>query len=40
MHVARLLGASRMADMMLTGRVLDADDGRAGRAGAVSGSTG
>ncbi|TPG47226.1 enoyl-CoA hydratase [Roseomonas nepalensis] len=24
-HVARLLGASRMADMMLTGRVLDAD---------------
>ena len=23
-HVARLLGASRMADMMLTGRVLDA----------------
>ena len=24
-HVARLLGASRMADMMLTGRVLDAE---------------
>jgi enoyl-CoA hydratase/carnithine racemase len=24
-HVARLLGAARMADMMLTGRVLDAD---------------
>jgi (methylthio)acryloyl-CoA hydratase len=24
-HVARLLGATRMADMMLTGRVLDAD---------------
>jgi len=26
-HVARLIGASRMADMMLTGRVLDAAEG-------------
>lgn len=26
-HVARLIGASRMADMMLTGRVLDAETG-------------
>ncbi|SHI68370.1 vanillin synthase /trans-feruloyl-CoA hydratase [Roseomonas rosea] len=33
-HVARLLGASRMADMMLTGRVLDA--GAAERAGLVN----
>jgi enoyl-CoA hydratase/carnithine racemase len=32
-HVARLLGASRMADMMLTGRVLDAMAGE--RAGLV-----
>jgi enoyl-CoA hydratase/carnithine racemase len=32
-HVARLLGAARMADMMLTGRVLDA--GAAERAGLV-----
>jgi enoyl-CoA hydratase/carnithine racemase len=33
-HVARLLGASRMADMMLTGRVLDA--AAAERAGLVN----
>ena len=33
MHVARLLGASRMADMLLTGRVLDA--AAAERAGLV-----
>jgi enoyl-CoA hydratase/carnithine racemase len=33
-HVARLLGASRMADMMLTGRVLDAP--AAERAGLVN----
>jgi enoyl-CoA hydratase/carnithine racemase len=26
-HVTRLLGAARMADMMLTGRVLDAAEG-------------
>ena len=32
-HVARLLGAARMSDMMLTGRVLDAD--MAERAGLV-----
>ena len=28
-RVPRLIGASRMADMMLTGRVLDADEGQA-----------
>jgi enoyl-CoA hydratase/carnithine racemase len=32
-HVARLLGAARMADMMLTGRVLSAEEGE--RAGLV-----
>jgi len=32
-HVARLLGAARMADMMLTGRVLTAEEGE--RAGLV-----
>ncbi len=36
-YVARLLGASRVADMMLTGRVLDAAVPRAGRRGEVQG---
>jgi (methylthio)acryloyl-CoA hydratase len=37
-YVARLLGASRVADMMLTGRVLDAATAVTSRAGAVPGA--
>ena len=39
-RVPRLIGAHRMADMMLTGRVLDAEEGHGARAVALPGRSG